>query len=112
MVLQANSTAAPAATTERHPLHGALIDAAARLIASEGPSALTLRRVAAEVGTSTMAVYTAFGGMPELRRAVRYEGFARLARELDAVGTTRDPVADLWMLGRAYHENAIANPDL
>src|SRR5438477_232205 len=49
----------------------ALIEAAARLIATEGASGLTLRRVAEEVGTSTMAVYTHFGGMPELRRAVR-----------------------------------------
>ena len=60
-------------------LRPALIEAAARLIATEGADGLTLRRVADEVGTSTMAVYTCFGGMPELRRAVRREGFARLA---------------------------------
>jgi hypothetical protein len=35
----------------------ALIDAAARLIATEGGAGLTLRRVAEEVGTSTMAPY-------------------------------------------------------
>ena len=52
-----------------------LIEAAARILAEEGPGALTLRRVAAEVGTSTMAVYTHFGGMTELRRAVREQGF-------------------------------------
>ena len=57
----------------------ALIEAAARLIATEGVAGLKLRRVAEEVGTSTMAIYTYFGGMPELRRAVRQEGFARLA---------------------------------
>ena len=60
-------------------LRPALIEAAARLIATEGASGLTLRRVADAVGTSTMAIYTHFGGMPELRRAVRREGFARLA---------------------------------
>src|SRR4051812_34653733 len=47
----------------------ALIDAAARLIATEGLGGLTLRRVTEEVGTSTMAVYTHFGGMPELRQS-------------------------------------------
>src|SRR5436305_4507742 len=93
-------------------LRPALIEAAARLIATEGASGLTLRRVADAVGTSTMAIYTHFGGMPELRRAVRREGFARLTARLAAVGETDDPLADLAGIGRAYYENATANPDL
>src|SRR5207248_3865646 len=90
----------------------ALIEAAARLIATEGAAGLKLRRVAEEVGTSTMAIYTNFGGMPELRRAVRQEGFARLARHLAQVGESDDPVADLAMLGLAYYDNALSNPHL
>jgi AcrR family transcriptional regulator len=93
-------------------LRAALIDAAARLIAAEGAPALRLRRVAEEVGTSTMAIYTHFGGMPELRRAVRREGFARLSAELAEVPETDDPVADLTLLGRAYYLNAIRDPDI
>jgi AcrR family transcriptional regulator len=96
----------------REGTRAALIDAAARLIAAEGPAALTLRRVAGHVGTSTMAIYTHFGGMPELRRAVRHEGFARLADELRRVRETGDPVGDLWMLGRAYYANAVGDTDL
>ena len=93
-------------------LRDALIDAAARLLVSEGPAALTLRRVANDVGTSTMAVYTHFGGMAELRRAVGREGFARLADQLAAVEQTDDAVADLAVLGLAYRANATNNPDL
>src|SRR5437763_9593343 len=93
-------------------LRPALIEAAARLIATEGASGLTLRRVADAVGTSTMAIYTHFGGMPELRRAVRREGFARLAEHLGQVRESEDPVADLALLGRAYYENALSNPHL
>lgn len=89
----------------------ALIEHAARLIAEEGPDALTLRRLAAEVGTSTMAIYTHFGGMEELRRQVRREGFDRLAEHL-AIEPTDDPVADLIVMGWAYHVNATTNPDL
>lgn len=89
----------------------ALIDAAARVLA-EGQSALTTRRLAAEVGTSTMAVYTHFRGMDELRFAVRQEGFDRLAGHLDAVARTEDPVADVAALGGAYVFNALANPHL
>ena len=60
----------------------AFIETAAQLIATEGSSGLTLRRVADQVGTSTMAVYTHFGGMDELRQEVRREGFGRLAEHL------------------------------
>ena len=90
----------------------ALIEHAARLIAEEGPDALTLRRLAAEVGTSTMAIYTHFGGMDELQRQVRIEALARLAQHLGGVEATDDPVADLVVLGRAYHVNATSNPNL
>lgn len=88
----------------------ALIEAAARLIAERQP--LTARRLAAEVKASTMAVYTHFGGMEELRRAVRREGFARLGTRLGQVETSRDPVADVVALGVAYCLNALANPHL
>lgn len=89
-----------------------LVDTAARLIAQEGVTALTLRRLAREVGTSTMAVYTHFGGMDELRVEVRREGFARFADHLDTVPVTRDPVFDLGLLGSAYALNALINPHL
>lgn len=89
-----------------------LIEAAAQLLADEGPGGLSTRRLAAEVGTSTMAVYTHFGGLPELVRAVVGEGFARLAAHLTAVPETDDPLADLAALGQAYRANALDNPNL
>jgi AcrR family transcriptional regulator len=93
-------------------VRSALIDAAARLLASGGPAALKTRALAAEVGTSTMAVYTHFSGMAELRAAVRKEGFARLGKFLEAVEATDDPVADVSALGVAYLSNALTNPHL
>ena len=90
----------------------ALLETAARITAEEGRDALTLRRLAAAVGTSTMAVYTHFGSMADVRRAVRREGFARLAEHLDAVEHTGDPVADLVVQGWAYYLNGTTNPNL
>jgi AcrR family transcriptional regulator len=87
-----------------------LLDAAARMLVAQEP--LSLRRLAAEVGTSTMSVYTHFGGIDELMREVRREGFGRLADHLATVPTTRDPVADLAALGWAYCLNAVENPHL
>jgi AcrR family transcriptional regulator len=90
----------------------AMIDTAARLLSEEGPSGLSTRRLAAETGTSTMAVYTYFGSMSALVREIVYEGFARLQRLFDLVEPGDDPVADMALLGRAYRFNAVTNPDV
>jgi AcrR family transcriptional regulator len=89
-----------------------LIAAAARLLATEGPKAFTLRRVAREAGTTTMAVYTHFGSMDELKREVRRTGYAALAAAMAAAPTSDDPRADLVALCRSYNAFARAQPDL
>lgn len=89
-----------------------LLESAARLLAEEGPGALTTRRVAAGAGASTMAVYTYFGSMGELARAVVDEGFFRLSTLLRQVPQTDNPLVDLTDIGHAYMVNAIANPHL
>lgn len=90
----------------------ALLEIGARLLAEEGPGALSARRLAAEAGSSTMGVYTHFGGMSGLVREIVYEGFARLQRHMTSVRKSADPVADMALLGRAYRYNALANPHL
>jgi AcrR family transcriptional regulator len=85
------------------------MEAAARLLAEEGPNALSTRRLAAAVGTSTMAVYTHFGGMDDLVRSMVHEGFRRLNERMTSVGETDDAVADVAALGIAYRENALEN---
>jgi AcrR family transcriptional regulator len=87
----------------------ALIEVGARLLAEEGPEALTTRRIASEVGVSTMAIYTHFEGRDDLRRAVRLEWFTRLSERLAEVPRTTDPVADLAAQGWAYFFSAIEN---
>lgn len=95
-----------------HDVRRALLEAAARLLDDEGPGALTARRLTADAGTSTMAVYTHFGGMPALVREIVVEGFARLAAHVGQVPTTDDPIADLLALTFAYRANARENPHL
>jgi len=91
-------------------VRAALVERAAAMLARREP--VTLRSVVEGTGASTMAVYTHFGGMPGLWRAVRQEGFERLATRLAAVPSTDDPVHDVVALGAAYVENAFAHPDL
>jgi AcrR family transcriptional regulator len=88
----------------------ALVERAAEMLARREP--VTLRALVEGTGASTMAVYTHFGGMAGVMRAVRQEGFTRLAERLALVATTADPVRDLAALGAAYVASAVAHPAL
>lgn len=87
-----------------------LVAAGARLLEREGLTALSARGVAAEAGTSTMALYTHFGGMTGLLDALAADVFDRFAAALTQVRHTADPVADFLAIGLAYHDFALANP--
>lgn len=87
-----------------------LVERAAEMLTRREP--VTLRALVHGTEASTMAVYTHFGGMPGLWRAVRQEGFTRLAQRLATVRTTPDPVRDLVAVGAAYVSNALDHPAL
>jgi len=87
-----------------------LLERAVRTLSEDGPEALSLRKLAAEVGTSTTAVYSLFGGKPELLDAVFDEAFDRFGQRLLAAGSSDDPVADLLRLAMAYRANALEEP--
>ena len=99
-------------TSEGGDVRRRLLEAAALLLAEDGPDALTARRLASAAQTSTMAVYTHFGGMPALVKEIVAEGFTRLDAHQAAVPHTDDPVADLHDLALAYRQNALENPHL
>jgi AcrR family transcriptional regulator len=106
---RAGSRRGQAARTERV---GRLVDVAARLLVEGGPAGLSLRKLAAEAGTSTMAVYTLFGDKERLLSAMHREGFRRLGEALRRVPETDDPLADLLAVGHAYREAALASRQL
>jgi AcrR family transcriptional regulator len=98
------------ARTKDPAVRSLLIDRAAQMLAARQP--VTLRSLVEGTGVSTMAVYTYFGGMDGLWKAMRQEGFTRLADRLAEVSPSMDPVQDLAALGAAYLSNALASPDL
>lgn len=87
-----------------------MIDVGARMLAEQGPSGLSLRRLATVCGTSTMAVYTRFGDKPQLLGAMYREGFRRLGDRLR--NTAADGPASLVELGRAYRLAALESRHL
>lgn len=84
----------------------ALLDVASALLATEGPQALTMRRVATAASCSTTVLYTFFGGKAGLAEALFREGFARFAARLAAVPDDPDPLIRLAALRDAYRDNA------
>ena len=87
-----------------------LLEVTSRVISSDGESAVTVRKVAAEAGTSASAVYALFGSRVALVEAVSDEGFRRFAAHLAAAVRGDDPAADLAALGGAYRRFALADP--
>jgi AcrR family transcriptional regulator len=77
----------------------ALLEAAERIAATEGPGALSIRRIADEVGTTTRAVYSLFGAKDGLVAALAAHGFDLLAAGVAGLPVTDDPVADLVAAG-------------
>lgn len=91
-------------------LRDRLITELVRRLGDDNPT--TIRSLATAVGTSTMTVYSQFGGMPGLWSAAREEGFRRLATAVAEVGERADPVAELMALASAYVGHAFAHPNL
>ena len=73
-------------TTYHHgDLKAVLLDETARILRDEGESALSLRRLAANVGVSRTAPYHHFKDKQSLLSAVAEEGFIRCNRTMKAV---------------------------
>ena len=89
-----------------------LLDRAGELLAADGPKALSLRKLAADAGTSTTAVYSLFGSKPDLVNALYTEGFRRFGARMGGTHLTGDAVEDLVALGSAYRTSALADPHL
>ena len=106
------------AAAENRPYHHgdlrrALIDAARRLLETEGPTALSLRAVAREAGVSPAAPYHHFKDKGELLDAVAHEGWDLLNEQMTHARASQDSMrGKLTSLGVAYVRFARDNPAL
>ena len=83
-----------------------IIASALQILQTDGPAALTVRRITDAAGCSTTGVYTHFGGKAGVIEAIFVDGFesfdAAIAAPLDN--------GDLYEAGRAYRRWAVAHP--
>jgi len=91
-------------------LRDAVLNAANELLAFEGASALTMRRIADHIGSSTTVLYNVFGGKSGIIDAMVIAGHDSLRERLDAIPESDEPFARLAASGRVYREAALDDP--
>jgi AcrR family transcriptional regulator len=101
---------APVTVTTDAPVRAQIVEAALEILRTQGHVGLTVRRVAARAGCSTIGVYTWFGGKDGLVDALLLDGFRSFATALSRARPGRGPFARLLAQGRAYRAWALANP--
>lgn len=92
-----------------------LVAAGLRVIEADGPSAVSIRSLARELGVSNAAPKNHFTDKAALFAAIALDGFVGLADRLDAVGLDHagaegDPGALLVDAGVAYVAHALEHP--
>lgn len=94
-------------------LKGALISVATEMIAAEGQTGFSLRKIAQQVGVSQTALYRHFANKEELFAAIAEQGFLRLSeKSRQAFDTHSDLIERTIEVGMAYLDFAAENPNL
>lgn len=102
----------PIAQSSRDAVRLRLVEVAARLLAAEGPDAVTTRSVALAAGVQAPVIYRLFGDKEGLLDAVVAYGFASYLEQKPPVFAEDDPVDGLragWELHVGF---GVANPAL
>src|ERR1700710_1363418 len=86
-----------------------ILEAASGLLSKEGAEALTVRRIAAAAGCSTMGLYSRFGGKDGVVEHLFTEGFQHLSTAMTAVREADPTSVDLRSCSRAYRQWALDN---
>lgn len=81
-----------------------ILQASREVVATHGPSALSIREIARQAGVSHQAPYKHFRDREEILATLLLEGMDGLATALEAAG------ADPQAVGRAYVRWALENP--
>jgi AcrR family transcriptional regulator len=90
----------------------ALLGSAERVVAADGPGALSVRRVADDAGTTTRAIYSLFGSKNGLLVALGAHGFDLLGAEVARLAATKDPLDDLLAAGLVFRRFTLDRPVL
>jgi AcrR family transcriptional regulator len=96
---------------ERTELRTRIIDAARRMIVSEGCEALSMRKIAEAIEYSPTAIYDYFKDKHALIREICRMDFASLASMAHALSAVEDPIERIRQLGYGYIRFAVEHPE-
>lgn len=91
------------------PTRDRILTAARALFADEGEAGLSMRRIAAAVGITPMAIYRHYADKEALKNALMLDGFADWEARVEAIAAT-EPLAWVTSLGEAYLDFALSQP--
>ncbi|MFB7368623.1 TetR/AcrR family transcriptional regulator [Streptomyces sp. NPDC056222] len=86
--------------------------AARELLDSEGPDALSMRRIAERVGIRAPSLYKHFPDKAAVEAGLQAQGMTLLAEDLEAAEAEIGIEQPLLVLARAYRRHALAGPHL
>jgi AcrR family transcriptional regulator len=93
--------------TPSREIESAVVEAALRLLADDGPAALTVRGLAAEAGIAPMGIYNHFGDKNGVIDIVWRRGFEELTRSVSIALELDDPIEGLRAGLMAYRRFAL-----
>ncbi|MCP3707662.1 TetR/AcrR family transcriptional regulator [Paraburkholderia sp. CNPSo 3274] len=85
-----------------HDQRERILDAARRIVMSEGLVALSMRKIADAIGYSPASLYLYFAGRDEIAEALGREGYAQLLAQLEPLALIADARERLHALAHAY----------
>jgi AcrR family transcriptional regulator len=94
----------------RQALRDAVLKAASELLAAEGAGALTMRRIAEDIGSSTTVLYTIFDSKNGILDAMAQAGHEALRASLEAIPGELPPFERLAETARVYRRFALHDP--
>jgi AcrR family transcriptional regulator len=101
----------PLSAAEIEDFRDRLIEVAERLFVENGPGAVSMRQLAAELGVSPMTPYRYFKDKDDILAAARASGFDRFAEALEtAYAASGNPVQRAHDVGEAYLKFAFEHP--
>jgi AcrR family transcriptional regulator len=88
-----------------------ILEAARELFVREGYESVSMRKIAARVGYTAMALYRHFADKEALLRELCLEDFRTLRQAMDRIASDPDPIERLRRTGRAYVDFALEYPN-
>ena len=86
----------------RDQLHQMMLDAARQVAATDGPEAITARRIAGDIGYSPGTIYQLFEGLDALIAALKSVILDEIIERIDALDVTGSVETDIMALVDAY----------